>query len=351
MAAFSGWCPPVQTSLRRTRVLAMGLLMLGAPSLFAAEAPPVADLSLDVYATAGERVDLGGGRHLNLRCSGNGAPTVILEIGQGMTSMSWRKVQPLLAAHTRVCSYDRAGIGFSDAGPMPRTAQAAADDLHALLRAASIGTPVVLVGHSLGGNIVRLFAGAHPAEVAGLVLVDPVVPDLDTHAPKVAAREARLVAENNAGTRHCLDLAQRGTLANATTAEGCVHPAYPGFSDKLNASIHARDLNPAFWQAALSERESVPANSAALRSPPALGAIPLIVLGADGTNDYLPPAARKTADAAYRAGHQRIVATSSRGAFVAVAHSSHDVQEDRPDAIVDAVTRIIQQAASPVPRR
>lgn len=341
----------MRPSPRRTPVLALGILLLGATSSFAAEAPPVPDLSLDAYAAAAERVDLGGGRHLNLRCSGSGAPTVILEIGQGMTSMSWRKVQPLLAAHTRVCSYDRAGLGFSDPGPLPRTAQAAADDLHTLLRAASISTPVVLVGHSLGGNIVRLFAGAHRDEVAGIVLVDPVVPDLDTHAPKVAAREARLIAENNAGTRHCLDLARRGTLADATPVEGCVHPAYPGFSDKLNASIHARDLNPAFWQAALSERESAPANSAALRSPPSLGAIPLIVLGADGTNDYLPPAARKAAAAAYRAGHQRIVATSTHGAFVAIAHSSHDMQEDRPDAIADAVAAVIRQAAGPAPRR
>jgi pimeloyl-ACP methyl ester carboxylesterase len=323
-------------------------LCFGMASVTAADAPPTPDVSMDIYAAPAQRVDIGGGRQLNLRCSGAGSPTVILEVGQGMTSMSWRKLQPLLAARTRTCSYDRAGLGFSDPGPLPRTAQAAADDLHALVRAAPIQTPLVLVGHSLGGSIVRLYASAHPDEVAGIVLVDPVITDLASQAPKVAAREAQLTAENTAGTRHCADLAQKGELATmAPPAEGCVHPQIPVFSSKLNESIHARDISAAFWQASLSERESEPANSVAVQALHPLGATPLVVLGADGTNDYLPPAERKAADAAYRAGHRRMAATSSRGRYVPVAHSSHNVQEDRPDAIADAVAQVIATQSHP----
>jgi pimeloyl-ACP methyl ester carboxylesterase len=326
-------------------------LLLGIAPLLAADAPPAPDPAMDIYATAAQRVDIGGGRHLNLRCSGSGSPTVLLEIGQGMTSMSWRKVQPLLAAHSRACSYDRAGVGFSDAGPLPRSAQAAADDLHALVRAAPIETPLVLVGHSLGGSIVRLYAAAHADEVAAIVLVDPVVADLATKAPKVAAQEAQLIAENTAGTRHCVDLAKSGALATMTPpAEGCVHPAYPGFSQRLNDSIHARDINATFWEAALSEREADATNSTAVRALKPLGKVPLIVLGADGTNDYLPPAQRKAADAAWRAGHERIAASSTRGRYVPVAHSSHNVQEDRPDAIADAVATAIAQIGVVKPR-
>ena len=312
--------------------------------LLAADAPLTPDLSMDAYATPAQRVEIEAGRHLNLRCSGSGSPTVLLEIGQGMTSMSWRKVQPLLAAHSRVCSYDRAGLGFSDAGPLPRSARAAVDDLHALVRAAPIQTPLVLVGHSMGGSIVRLYAAAHADEVAAIVLDDPVVTDLATTSPKVAAQEARLVAENSAGTRHCVELAKSGALATMTPpAEGCVHPAYPGFSKKLNDSIHARDVNATYWESALSEREADSTNSAAVQALKPLGAVPLIVLSADGTHDYLPPAARKAADAAYRDGHKRIAASSTRGRVVPVEHSSHNVQEDRPDAIVDAVDEAIAQ--------
>ncbi|MEO7324839.1 MAG: alpha/beta hydrolase [Dokdonella sp.] len=324
-------------------VLGGGLLCVVLP-LLAADAPVTPDLSMDVYATPAQRVDIGGGRHLNLRCSGSGSPTVLLEIGQGMTSMSWRKVQPLLASHSRVCSYDRAGLGFSDAGPSPRSAQAAADDLHALVRTAPIQTPLVLVGHSMGASIVRLYAAAHADEVAAIVLVDPVVTDLASKSPEVSAQEAPMVAENSAGTRHCVELAKSGALATMTPpAEGCVHPAYPGFSQKLNDSIHARDINRTFWEAALSEREADAANSAAVHALKPLGKIPLIVLSADGTNAHLPPDLRKAADAAYRDGHKRIAASSTRGRLVAVEHSSHNVHEDRPDAIADAVAQAIAQ--------
>src|SRR6185312_10208214 len=92
----------------------------------------VPDHSLDVYATPGKLVAIGDGRHLNLRCSGAGSPTVVLESGNVADSMAWAKVQPQIAKFTRVCSYDRAGMGFSDGGPMPRNVDSNADDLYAL---------------------------------------------------------------------------------------------------------------------------------------------------------------------------------------------------------------------------
>ena len=300
--------------------------------------PPAVDHALDVYASAATRVDIGGGRYLNLRCSGSGAPAVLLDIGQGMTSMSWRKVQPLLAAKRQVCAYDRAGLGFSDAGPAPRTAQAAADDLHALVHAAKLPTPLVLAGHSMAGYIVRLYASAHPEDVAGLVLVDPVVETLAGDAPAVAAFEAKLGEQNAAFGRHCLELAERGDLAKGVPgSDGCVHPRYPGFSDALNESIRRRDLDPVYWRTALSERASDAANVAAVTAAKLPAALPLVVLEADGSNDWMPHEQRALADKAYRAGRAKIAASTSNGRLVPVAHSSHNVQEDQPQAIVDAV--------------
>ncbi len=202
--------------------------VLASLSSLASAAPdppaPAPDLSLDVYAEPAQLVDIGGGRHLNLRCSGSGAPTVILESGQGMTSMAWRKLQPLVAKTRRVCAYDRAGLGFSDAAPLPRTAPAAAGDLYALVHAAGIQPPLLLVGHSMGSYVVRLYASAHPQEVAGLVLVDPVSETLAEDAPDYAAREAKASAANTDYGRKCAQAARAGE---------------PGWNDACGAGLRA----------------------------------------------------------------------------------------------------------------
>ena len=305
---------------------------------------PLADPSLDVYATPAQMIDIGA-RRLNLRCSGSGTPTVLLEAGQGMTSMSWRKVQPALARSMRVCSYDRAGLGFSDPGPLPRSAPAAADDLHALLRAAKIAPPLVLVGHSLGSYIVRLYANAHRDGVAALVLVDPVSETFAQDAPEAAAREAKLSAENTDYGRRCGEAAHKGELTGATpAAQACVPPPRPAFSTRLNDTLRARMASPSYWDTGLSERDSEATNIAAVRAARTpLGALPLVVLAADGTNDGLAPAERAAADAGYDAGRKRIAALSSAGHVVRVAHSSHNVQEDRPDAVIEAVEHLVAQ--------
>src|SRR4051812_5599205 len=105
-------------------------------------------------------------------CIGNGSPTVVLDSGLGNDWLIWQKVQPAIAETNRVCSYDRAGIGWSATRPASRGALTIAKQLHALLRVADVHGPLLLVGHSAGGVYVRAFAGLFPAEVVGLVFVD-----------------------------------------------------------------------------------------------------------------------------------------------------------------------------------
>ena len=139
--------------------------------------------------TTGRRFDVGGYR-MHIDCAGEGSPTVILESGLGDTFASWRKVQPQIAKFTRVCSYDRAGLGYSDSSPQPRTSKVIAGELHALLHAAGIAPPYVLVGHSMGGFDVRLFASLFRNEVAGIVLVDASHPDQENRfSPEVKTME------------------------------------------------------------------------------------------------------------------------------------------------------------------
>src|SRR6185503_2974176 len=126
------------------------------------------------FPPPGKLVDVGGWR-LHLYCTGEARPaqpTVILESGKGDFSVEWSLVQPGVARFARVCSYDRAGDGWSDLGPYPRTLHQVVYELHTLLERAGIQPPLVLVGHSYGGWLVRLYASTYPGEVAGMVLVE-----------------------------------------------------------------------------------------------------------------------------------------------------------------------------------
>jgi pimeloyl-ACP methyl ester carboxylesterase len=113
-----------------------------------------------------------GEHRLHLHCSGQGEPAVVMDAGLGGTSLDWVRVQPELAKYTRVCTYDRAGYGWSELGPRPRSSGRIAEELRTLLHTAAVPEPYVLVGHSFGGYNVRLFASNYPEETAGLVLVD-----------------------------------------------------------------------------------------------------------------------------------------------------------------------------------
>ncbi len=124
------------------------------------------------YPPPGQMVDVGG-YSLHLNCTGSGSPTVVIDTGWGDASAGWGWVQPEVAKTTRICTYDRAGMGWSEVSPQPRTAREFAKELHTLLANANEPGPFVLVGHSLGGYTVRVYAHDYPEEVAGLVLVDP----------------------------------------------------------------------------------------------------------------------------------------------------------------------------------
>src|SRR5215510_15566103 len=126
------------------------------------------------FPPPGKLIDVGGWR-LHLNCTGEvraSQPTVILEAGMGDFSAEWSLVQPGVAKFARVCSYDRAGDGWSDWGPIPRTLHQVVYELHTLLDRAGVKPPFVLVGHSYGGWVVRLYASIYPTEVAGMVLVE-----------------------------------------------------------------------------------------------------------------------------------------------------------------------------------
>jgi pimeloyl-ACP methyl ester carboxylesterase len=142
---------------------------VGLAFLFSVTAQPAFKPPLP--APPGKLIDVGGHR-LHINCTGKGNPTIVMEAGAGDFSFDWSFVQPEVARFARVCTYDRAGYAWSEAGPTPRTMQQIVYELHTGLNNAGIKSPYVLVGHSLGGLIVRVFVNQYPKEVAGMVLVD-----------------------------------------------------------------------------------------------------------------------------------------------------------------------------------
>lgn len=140
--------------------------------------PSHAQPNLSAYAQPQTLVTLAGGRKINLVCEGKGSPTVILTAGAGDWSASWNAVLPLVARTTRVCAWDRPGFGYSDASSETQSADNLAQDLAAALTAANVAAPYVLVGHSAGSFETLVFADSHPSEVAGMVLVDPSLPEI-----------------------------------------------------------------------------------------------------------------------------------------------------------------------------
>ena len=142
-----------------------------------------------------------GGYQMHIVCTGSGSPTVILEAAASASWMAWRNVQPALSKKTRVCSYDRAGHGWSDVRPGPRDADHIATELHDLLDSAGVQRPLLLVGHSAGGLYVREFARRYPAEVAGMALLDASSPGMLSTLPTFRASYEEGLREYPANVR------------------------------------------------------------------------------------------------------------------------------------------------------
>lgn len=321
----------------------------------AAEAPTTLPES---YGAPAQRVAIGPGRTLNLRCTGSGPTTVLLEAGSHADASTWFRLQPQLATFARVCAYDRAGYGFSPAGPLPRNLDADVADLHALIDHAQLATPLVLVGHSLGSNIVRRYASRYPADVAGLVLIDPPAQDVAAFAPAWASDEQAMSVDRYAFIRQCEAGAAKGSLpAHEGPLAACVAPGSPLAAPKLYLAVNAYKTRPAFWRTLLSELQD---NQIVFAQPVSKGethgSLPLIVLTASDTYADAPADLRKALERARTQTQARIVATSTRGERWPVDHSSHDIQLDQPAAVAKAVRQVVGEvtgvahaAASPKP--
>jgi pimeloyl-ACP methyl ester carboxylesterase len=276
----------------------------------------------------GRLFDVGGYR-MHLDCTGEGSPTVILESGLGDTYASWRKVQPQIAKFVRVCSYDRAGLGYSDSSSLPRTSKVIAGELHALLRAAGIAPPYVLVGHSMGGFDVRLYASLYRNEVAGMVLVDASHPDQENRfPPELKNMEGSWVRE--------------AEFLKYTMPFGV--PRLLGLCDE-DPVQRAAECNFHTAAESVAELKSFPESAAQTAASGSLGDLPLVVLShdPDKPSSDLPADVATPVNDAWEKMQKELSQLSTRGTQVVAKNSSHYIQTDRPDVVIDAVRGVLDQ--------
>ena len=275
-------------------------------------------------AAPGQLVDIGHGQRLHVLCKGSGAgPTVLIEAGlsQWSASSTYGRAQDAIAASgARVCVYDRAGLGWSDVVPDGRTHNGMVEDLHKLLAAMKVPPPYVLVGHSMGGLLVRLYAKTYRGEVAGVVLAD-ATSESTLYDAKSANARASIIAQIEKG------------LVNA-------RPGVPMLElPKDTAAEVAMSFTPEIFRAVKDEYQAIDRTPAELRGSHGYGTlddIPLVVVRRGRTAQ--PPSAT---DESWRAEQELLPALSTNSVLLVAANSGHVIPYDEPAIIADAVRRVM----------
>jgi pimeloyl-ACP methyl ester carboxylesterase len=280
----------------------------------------------------GQLVDVGGYK-MHIDCMGQGTPTIILDSGLGDSFISWQQVQSKIAQSVRVCSYDRAGLGYSDSSPRPRTSKDFAEELHTLLHNAGILSPYVLVGHSMGGFDVRLYASLYRSEVAGMLLVDSSHPEQQKYLPPALNdMDATWLREQE--------------FMEFTMPFGV--PRLLGFCGN-DAEARAAECNFHNAREGVAELKAVSESAAQAATAGTLGDMPLAVLSEDPDKPQpdLPEDLIKPASDAWQQMQDELAHLSTRGTRVIAKNSGHFIQLDRPDIVIEAVRKVVDQVRSP----
>jgi len=266
-------------------------------------------------------VGVAADRRLHLYCIGSGSPTIVLETGIGTDWTSWRPVSSKLSEAHKVCVYDRAGYAWSDPGPTPRTALATATDLHAMLANASVTGPYLLITHSFGSYIARMYASRYADTLSGIVMVDPLQEE-DGHAPNPGPRGLLALLPPIGLDR--LKRLYKGTAALPPDLKD----APKAYQDRFlfaSSMVQLKSERNEFDSLPLSEQEL-----AGVQFPSEL---PLTVVTAGNDPEHWKR-------------QERLVHLSRLGEHEHAAESGHSVQEFQPDVIINAVEEMLKKTGS-----
>jgi pimeloyl-ACP methyl ester carboxylesterase len=310
------------------------------------------------FPPPGKLVDVGGWR-LHLNCTGEvraSQPTVILEAGVGDFSVEWSLVQPGVAQFARVCSYDRAGDGWSDLGPHPRTLRQIVYELRTLLDKGGVKPPLVLVGHSYGGWLVRLYASTYPAEVAGMVLVEAGADNPRRMLPDgKLARSSDLVKGNPipavkvSGPLRVSDIPpealsqmKAGAQKLAQSPNEPPRDKLPPDAQRMRAWALAQVGHIAAAVNPFEHEELAGLRAARAKGEHPLSDMPLIVLTRGKSEEEGPDG--KAFEEEHRRDHAAMAAMSRNGKLIVATRSGHHVQLDEPELVVKAIRDALAEA-------
>lgn len=308
----------------------------------------------------GRPVDIGS-RTLNIDCSGSGGPAVILESGGGgYGGYGWRVVQSEVAKFTSVCWYDRAGEGWSDPAPTARNSATIVHDLHGLLQRAPVPGPYVLVGHSIGGEYVRIFTAKFPSEVAGVVLVDSTHPD-QREPPVMLSPISRLPTLPRRLLCSALPLLERLGVIRVLMRNAAVYVP-PQFRSEQNAAARAmRDQRVKAFETEAAQGCAAtdggairpdkgsgnPEVDQAARSAGNLGDRPLVVLTAGKYWKSDDPLAAQQIEEFHKTWvnqlQPELARLSAEGKQIVVQNSDHGIPEEAPEAVVAAIREVVME--------
>ena len=296
------------------------------------------------YPPPGQLVDVGGYR-LHLNCMGQGSPTVILDAGLGDFSLTWGQVQPEIAKITRVCSYDRAGYGWSESSPQHQTAITKAEALHTLLVNAEIPGPYVLVGHSLGGLIGRVYTHSYPDEVAGMVLVDSSHEEMYLRQTAAVPKYIEILQ----GSREQASQYRLFGLLSSTGIMAMMPQVIPnpGISEAAFEQYKVNWATTDFFDTILAEAQSIDEILAETRALhiTSFGDMPLIVLSA-GKEEGIPALSEAENQLFFevrRSLQSDLLKLSTNSKQVIAQQSSHYIQTDQPDLVIESIQEMVEK--------
>jgi pimeloyl-ACP methyl ester carboxylesterase len=294
------------------------------------------------YPPSGRLVDVNG-YLMHINCTGEGVPTVVLDSGMGNSSLFWSLVQPEMSKSARVCSYDRAGLGWSESrhgwlpfGVTRRTSRQMADELHTLLKNAGVPGPYVLVGHSLGGMNARVYAGTYPDEVVGIVLVDSSHEEAYAKLPKEALDNANKTKIEHQEARPLALLGMQRLFKNKdnyTWLPPDVRGAYMSVESRTETFITLDDEYLSFGESVRQAREAAPMTKS----------LPLFVLAATEQFNSLPAGVREQTKLTWLGLQEELASRSDDSVFHLVEGSDHSIQcNDHRGEVADAVRRVVE---------
>ena len=284
------------------------------------------------------------GYKIHMYCTGSGSPMIVLDAGLGDDTLIWSGVQPALAKTTRVCAYDRAGFGWSEAGPAPRDADHIAAELHGLLRQAKIGLPIVLMGHSIAGIYMRAYAAHYPEDLAGMVFVDGSTP-MQQENPAVKAMMGKGPPPWVIGL-----VGNAAFSVGVPRLMGMCSKSRPGLDASL-ARLQAEDHCEIHVDSPMNEMRNMDRSGLETVHSGPYGSLPILILSHDPEKTMATEnSTQRAAEAAWSQMQEDLKKLSTRSRRIIAKGSSHYIQIDRADLIEKEVPLFIQQIRSTAPQ-